>query len=130
MRSKFKVSLPSVLPYAGMRLLTLVVHIGYSSLRYADSPLSQFSTHHLTTPHRTEKRKAEAERIRQKYPDRIPVSTHSPPHRSSISMVTDRISPTGHLRESRPQRHRCDRQTEVPRAICTFQPHCRSARLI
>ncbi|KAJ5414424.1 Autophagy-related protein 8 [Penicillium cosmopolitanum] len=48
--------------------------------------------------HPFEKRKAEAERIRQKYADRIP--------------LTDRD--TGHLREGREVRHRHHRQEEVP----------------
>ena len=42
-----------------------------------------------------EKRKAEAERIRQKYPDRIPVSHVAPFHALHIT------SPPGHLREGR-----------------------------
>lgn len=43
----------------------------------------------------SEKRKAEAERIRQKYPDRIPVIPHDIPGFPST------YASTGHLREAR-----------------------------
>jgi hypothetical protein len=58
--------------------------------------------------HPFEKRKAEAERIRQKYADRIPVC-NTPSHRSSIlvNILTDLFpSHTGYLRESREVGHR------------------------
>ena len=49
----------------------------------------------------TEKRKAEAERIRQKYPDRIPVSS---PVCDGMRW-TERLRYTGHLREGGPHRY-------------------------
>lgn len=49
----------------------------------------------------TEKRKAEAERIRQKYPDRIPVSSQV----CDRMRLTERLLCTGHLREGRPHRY-------------------------
>ncbi|KAJ6186307.1 Autophagy-related protein 8 [Penicillium mononematosum] len=55
--------------------------------------------------HPFEKRKAEAERIRQKYADRIP--------------LTD-WQPTGHLREGREVRYRDHRQEEV---LSAGRPH-------
>lgn len=71
--------------------------------------------------HSTEKRKAEAERIRQKYPDRIPVSrTVTTPSRSP--MLTDTCSccaeSTGYLREGRSHWYSNYWQEEVPCAIC------------
>ena len=62
-----------------------------------------------------DKRKAEAERIRQKYPDRIPVcvSTDIP---STLLTIT-----AGHLRETREVGYRYYRQEEIPCSLCT---HC------
>ena len=60
-----------------------------------------------------EKRKAEAERIRQKYPDRIPV-------RKVLSLLVICINPpfSGHLREGRSHRHPHNRQEEVSCPLC------------
>lgn len=91
--------------------------------------------------HPFEKRKAEAERIRQKYADRIPVSRHEDTERVAVTCsdalaaatsftstarsFTDRIT-TGHLREGREVGHRDHRQEEVPGPR---RPHCRPVRL-
>lgn len=76
--------------------------------------------------HPFEKRKAEAERIRQKYADRIPVSIPrhliAPPSRKP----NPNSYPQGHLRESREIRHRYHRQEEIPRPC---RPHRRPVRL-
>jgi hypothetical protein len=58
--------------------------------------------------HPFEKRKAEAERIRQKYNDRIPV-------RLPVSLTSySRLTGAGYLREGREERHRDHRQEEIP----------------
>jgi hypothetical protein len=58
--------------------------------------------------HPFEKRKAEAERIRQKYADRIPVSNYprrlAHQYRWTSSLTS--LSHTGHLREGREVGHR------------------------
>jgi hypothetical protein len=70
----------------------------------------------------TEKRKAEAERIRQKYPDRIPVCAL---RQLSFGVILMHFVWLGYLRESRPNRYPDDRQEEVPRSICALQTrHC------
>lgn len=97
--------------------------------------------------HPFEKRKAEAERIRQKYSDRIPVSIlpssdrlftavvrlvrgslSSPqPSRfeqSAVGLTVHR--PIGNLREGREERYRYYRQEEVP---CPRRSHRRPVRL-
>jgi hypothetical protein len=51
-----------------------------------------------------EKRKAEAERIRQKYPDRIPVSLQSEPVYDDCLLIMPPLL-SGHLRESGSDRH-------------------------
>jgi hypothetical protein len=75
--------------------------------------------------HPFEKRKAEAERIRQKYNDRIPVRLPEPVARrpSSSAQLTARL---GYLREGREVRHRDHRQEEVPG---TGGSDCRPVRL-
>jgi hypothetical protein len=47
--------------------------------------------------HPFEKRKAEAERIRQKYSDRIPVSTSQPPSRMPLRASRTNILTAGSL---------------------------------
>lgn len=79
--------------------------------------------------HPFEKRKAEAERIRQKYQDRIPVSLHIAHHTllaSHLPEVRLTASRLGHLRKGREVRHRDDRQEEVP---STRRSHCWPVRL-
>ena len=61
--------------------------------------------------HKLEKRKAEADRIRQKYADRIPVRRSS--HLYPPNTIANKH--LGHLRESREVRHRNNRQEEVSR---------------
>ncbi len=61
----------------------------------------------------TEKRKAEAERIRQKYPDRIPVSLVT----CDGVCFTEQLRCVGHLREGRPHRYPHNRQEEISCAI-------------
>jgi hypothetical protein len=66
-----------------------------------------------------EKRKAEAERIRQKYPDRIPVRCNSVSmRRYECPDVTQRVR-TGNLREGGQDGHPHDRQEEISGALCT-----------
>ena len=59
--------------------------------------------------HPFEKRKAEAERIRQKYNDRIPVRLPAVRQRRN-----NRLTATGYLREGREVGHCHHRQEEVP----------------
>ena len=61
----------------------------------------------------TDKRKAEAERIRQKYPDRIPVSSPLPLQLEDVADLQ------GHLRKGREERYPYNRQEEVPSPSCT-----------
>ena len=61
----------------------------------------------------TEKRKQEAERIRQKYPDRIPVSIRC----AWNIFEPNNVSDLGYLRESRPNGYPDDRQEEVSRTL-------------
>ena len=65
--------------------------------------------------HPFEKRKAEAERIRQKYNDRIPVCLPAVRRRSN-----NRLTATGYLREGREVRYRDHRQEEV---LGSRRPH-------
>lgn len=66
-----------------------------------------------------EKRKAEAERIRQKYPDRIPVRCDTVSlRRYGASDVTQCLR-TGHMREGGQDRHPHNRQEEVFGTLCT-----------
>ena len=73
--------------------------------------------------HPFEKRKAEAERIRQKYADRIPVS-HLTLYYPATS--TDVFSSVGDLREGREVRYSHHRQEEIP-GPC--RPHCWPIRI-
>ena len=70
--------------------------------------------------HPFEKRKAEAERIRQKYADRIPVSHIIYPALLSSERTVLMTNLLGDLRESREIRHRHDRQEEIP---CPSRPY-------
>lgn len=80
---------------------------------------SSCSHESLTRSPSSEKRKQEAERIRQKYPDRIPVSfpSYSLPRFVSLTGVASTL---GNLREGRPDRYSYHRQEEVS---CTFSAH-------
>lgn len=71
--------------------------------------------------HPFEKRKAEAERIRQKYNDRIPVRCST-----LCREIAQQLTVAGHLREGREVGHRDHRQEEVPRPR---RPHSRPVRL-
>lgn len=76
-----------------------------------------------------EKRKAEAERIRQKYPDRIPVRCNTASLGVWCPDVTQRMR-IGHLREGGQDGHPHDRQEEIFGAFCTrtLRP-CHAQRL-
>lgn len=80
--------------------------------------------------HPFEKRKAEAERIRQKYADRIPVCRLLSLFYLPSMMVANKIrlhpAHIGHLRESREIRHRNHRQEEVSRSR---RPHSGTVRV-
>lgn len=86
-----------------------------STLLVSQTATLSFQLSYSSLLHCPEKRKAEAERIRQKYPDRIPVSSNL----MSITRNTQLCGVnTGHLRESRQNRHPHHRQEEVLGTFC------------
>ena len=91
---------------------------GWASLWLVTSPHPDIYIPLRSMP--IEKRKAEAERIRQKYPDRIPVSSCTCEGNLTFFNLTLRTCFIGHLWEGRSHRYPHHRQKEVSRAVCAY----------